>query len=165
MKIAQGWRLRIVGPDENGHTAELMALAKKNGVSERIDFVGPKYGEALEKEYQNADCFILPSFSENFGSVVIEAMAAGLPVIVSRGTPWQEVEERKCGWWVENDPETLARTIAKMMSLTDEERRAMGARGREWIRRDFSWEGVGRQMLAAYEWLCHGGEKPDCVRT
>ena len=87
-----------------------------------------------------------------------------MPVIVSRGTPWQEVEERQCGWWVENDPETLARTIVEMMALSEDERCAMGARGREWIRRDFSWESVGREMLSAYEWLCHGGERPECVR-
>lgn len=164
MKISQGWRLRIVGPDEDGHVAELKALAEETGVAGRIDFVGPKYGAELEQEYRHADCFILPSFSENFGSVVVEAMAAGVPVIVSRGTPWQEVEERQCGWWVENDPETLARTIVEMMALSEDERCAMGARGREWIRRDFSWESVGREMLSAYEWLCHGGERPECVR-
>lgn len=165
MKISQGWRLRIVGPDGDGHVAELKALAEETGVAGRIDFVGPKYGAELEQEYRHADCFILPSFSENFGSVVVEAMAAGVPVIVSRGTPWQEVEERQCGWWVENDPETLARTIVEMMALTENERCAMGARGREWIRRDFSWESVGREMLSAYEWLCHGGERPECVRV
>lgn len=152
MGSSAGWRLRIVGPDKDGrHTAELKALAEKVGVADRIDLVGPKYGEELEQEYLNADCFILPSFSENFGSVVVEAMAAGLPVIASKGTPWQELEERKCGWWVENDPTTLARTIAEMMSLSDAERRAMGARGRQLVAEKYQWSVIGKKIAAAYE--------------
>lgn len=150
IKIRQGWRLRIVGPDEEGHTTELRTLAEKEGVAERVDFVGPKYGVDLEKEYRNADCFILPSFSENFGSVVVEAMAAGLPVIASRGTPWQEIEERKCGWWVENDPETLARTIGEMMALTDDERREMGACGRKLVAEKYQWPVIGQKMADEY---------------
>ncbi len=161
MSISRGWRLRIVGPDEDGYTTKLMALAKNNGVSERIDFTGPKYGAELENEYRGADCFILPSFSENFGSVVVEAMAAGVPVIVSRGTPWQEVEERKCGWWVENDPVTLARTLAKMMALSDDERREMGARGRKLVTEKYQWPVIGRKMAEAYERLVR---RVDCKR-
>lgn len=156
MTTSDGWRLRIVGPDQEGHTAELKALAAREGVSDRVDFVGPKFGDELEQEYLNADCFILPSFSENFGSVVVEAMASGLPVIASRGTPWQELEERKCGWWVENDPETLAKTISAMMALTDEERRAMGVRGRQLVEEKYRWPAIGRQLVAAYRELMSG---------
>ncbi len=150
LPITNGWRLRIVGPDQDGHTGELKALAEKEGVADRIDFVGPKYDEALAQEYLNADCFILPSFSENFGSVVVEALAAGVPVIASKGTPWAELVERKCGWWVDNDPETLARTIQAMMALSDGEREAMGARGRALVEAKYQWPAIGRQMLAAY---------------
>ncbi len=162
MAASEGWRLRIVGPDEEGHTAELKVLAEKEGVAERIDFTGPKYGEDLENEYRDADCFVLPSFSENFGSVVVEAMAAGLPVIVSRGAPWQEVEERKCGRWVKNDPETLARTIAEMMALSDDERRAMGSRGRQLVAEKYQWPAIGRKMAAAYEDLSGRVEVESC---
>lgn len=153
MVMSNGWRLRIVGPDQEGHTEELKALAEQEGVAGRIDFVGVKYGVELTQEYLNADCFVLPSFSENFGSVVVEAMAAGLPVIASTGTPWQELVERKCGWWVANDPETLARTILEMMALTDEERRAMGARGRKLVEEKYQWPAIGRQMAMEYRRL------------
>jgi len=153
MATSDGWRLRIVGPDQEGHTAELKALAEKEGVAGRIDFAGPKYGEELEREYLGADCFILPSFSENFGSVVAEALAAGLPVIASKGTPWAELVTSKCGWWVENDPETLARTICEMMSLTDDERREMGERGRKLVEEKYQWPAIGKQMAKAYQGL------------
>lgn len=158
MPISRGWRLRIVGPDEAGHTAELKSLAEKLGVSERVDFAGPKYGEDLEDAYRNADCFVLPSFSENFGSVVVEAMAAGLPVIASRGTPWRELDARACGWWVENDPETLARTVGEMMALSDAERRAMGERGRRLVAEKYQWSAIGRKMAEAYRNLIGRGE-------
>ncbi len=154
--ISDGWRLRIVGTCSKGYEAELKTLADKEGVADRIDFAGPKYGEELEKEYLNADCFILPSFSENFGSVVVEAMAASLPVITTKGTPWAQIEERECGWWVENDPETLARTIQAMMALSDEERRAMGARGRKLVEEKYQWPAIGRQMAESYEKICRG---------
>ena len=88
-------------------------------------------------------------------------MAAGVPVIVSRGTPWQEVEERKCGWWVENDPVTLARTLAKMMALSDDERREMGARGRKLVTEKYQWPVIGRKMAEAYERLVR---RVDCKR-
>lgn len=159
LPLVGDWRLRIVGPDQEGHTNELKALAAEEGVAERIDFVGAKYGDELAREYLNADCFILPSFSENFGSVVVEALASGLPVIASKGTPWAVLEERKCGWWVKNDPETLARTIQAMMTLSDEERRAMGARGRKLVEEKYQWPAIGRQMAEAYREILENGER------
>ena len=76
----------------------------------------------------------------------------------STPTPTTYTSSRpRCGWWVDNDPETLAKTLREAMSLSDEERRKMGEVGREWVRRDFSWEGVGAKMKAAYEQLVSGG--------
>ena len=63
--------------------------------------------------------------------------------------------------------EPLAAALKEMMAMSDEERAAMGARGREWIRRDFSWKGIGAKMKAAYEWLLSSGKKdrPNMVRV
>ena len=107
---------------------------------------------------------MLPSHTENFGVTVAEALACGTPVIASRHTPWGGVVENRCGWCVSNDVGTLAATLDEAMSLPQETLRGMGVRGREWIHRDFSWEKVGRTMLSAYEWLCRGGETPECVK-
>ena len=91
---------------------------------------------------------------------VAESLACGTPVIASRGTPWQGLEREKCGCWVPIGVEPLAVALEELMSMNDEERAAMGTRGREWIRRDFSWKGIGAKMKAAYEWLLGQGEKP-----
>ena len=148
---SEGWRLVIVGPDQENHAAELKALAQELGVSESVQFTGPKYGEDLQKAYADADIFVLPSFSENFGSVVIEALANGVPVITTKGTPWQELEERKCGWWIDIGVEPLAAALKAAMSLSDAERREMGVRGRSLVEEKYTWDAVVKAMVKGYE--------------
>ena len=82
------WQLRIVGTVDLKYKKSLEDLSKMLGVSNSITFVAPKYGDDLEMEYKNAAALVLPSHSENFGGVVIDALARGLPVIASRNTPW-----------------------------------------------------------------------------
>src|SRR5262249_10922099 len=93
---------------------------------------------------------VVPSFTENFCNVIAESLARGVPVIASKGTPWQRVNEIGCGLWVDNDPESLAGAIqrARWMQLSE-----MGERGREWMQRDFSWPGVAEQMHRQYQTL------------
>ena len=113
----------------------------------------------------DADIYVLPSQTENFGITVAEALACGTPTVASQGTPWEGLETEKCGKWVPIGVEPLVIALRELTSLTDEERVAMGQRGIEWIRRDFSWEGIGAKMKAAYAWLLGQGEKPNFVRV
>lgn len=136
---------RIVGPDENGYMNAL------RDVGCRFDFAGPKFGEELSREYDDCDILVLPSESENFGGVVVDALAHGRPVIASRSTPWKILEDRQCGWWVDNGPASLAKTIAMASKISREELGMMGARGRNLVRERFTWESVSRQMIAVYE--------------
>lgn len=180
----EGWKLRIVGPDQAGHMAELMQLCEKLGLSysdqdgkfhrptsnlqpptsnqPQVAFAGPKFGAELEAEYENCDCLALVSHTENFGATVVDAMAHGKPVITSTATPWIEVEggrsevEQRCGWWVDNDVETLSKAIGEMMSLTDAERAEMGKRGRRLVEEKYTWEAVAKTMLKAYEGIVGG---------
>jgi glycosyltransferase involved in cell wall biosynthesis len=80
--------------------------------------------------------------------VVAEALARGLPVVASRGTPWSGLEQNECGLWVDNSPESLAAALGRIREM---DLNAMGARGREWMQRDFSWEPIGRRMHRVYE--------------
>lgn len=144
------WRIRIVGPDQDNHTAELKQMCVELGVDKDFDFVGPKYGDELVWEYSSADLFALPTHSENFGSVVIEALAQGVPVITTKGTPWQELEERKCGWWVDIGVEPLREALERAMALSDVERRAMGERGRKLVEEKYTWDAVVEKMLEGY---------------
>jgi glycosyltransferase involved in cell wall biosynthesis len=117
------------------------------GLNERVRLVGEALGDAKKKLFENSDVVLVPSYKENFGIVVAEALAHGIPVIASRGTPWSNLERKGCGLWVENDPRTLASAIRKISTMP---MRDMGVRGREWMQADFSWRSVANQMLDLY---------------
>lgn len=149
-EVKEGWKVRIVGPDQEGHTKEVRAECEKLGILTEWEFVGPKYGEELQGEYDNADLFVLPSYSENFGSVVIEALAHSIPVITTKATPWIELVEKGCGSWIEVGVEPLANAIHEALSLSDADRQAMGSRGRKLVEEKYTWDAVGKTMVKGY---------------
>ena len=145
------WKLRIVGPDEGGHQFELESLVRELNLGESIEFAGGKYGESLSREYENCDCLVLPSFTENFGAAVVDAMAHAKPVIASTFTPWRDVAQEKCGWWVSNEPDKLASAFRELIEMADGERTAMGARGRLLAENRYSWCAVAQKLESVYE--------------
>ena len=157
------WRLRIAGPPERGHDNELRALAVSLGLT-HVSVEGPIYGEAKTSAYRCADVFVLPTLNENFGLTVAEALAAGTPVISTKGAPWSGLEREGCGWWIEHGIEPLAAALAHAMALPSEALKVMGDKGREWMARDFSWDCVGRNMLDVYLWLARDAEPPPAIR-
>ena len=100
--------------------------------------------------FENSDVAVVPSFTENFGMVVAEALAHAVPVIASKGTPWQRLEETGAGLWVDNSPKSLARAIEQMSRMP---LREMGENGREWMKKEFTSKTTTKQMRAAYESL------------
>lgn len=158
------WRLVIAGTGEPEHVAETQALAAQLH-AERVEFPGPLYGAAKSQAYQGAALFVLPTHSENFGMVVAEALAHACPAIVSVGAPWPGLESEGCGWWVENDVETLVATLDNALRSPAAELTAMGERGRRWMERDYGWASVAQKMDAAYRWLVDGGDRPAWVRV
>ncbi len=160
------WQLRIVGPDNEGHLAELRALAKSL-MLQRVTFEQPAQSGARLDAYAHASVYILPSRSENFGMTVAEALAAGTPVIATRGTPWSGLERERCGWWVEPSAAALSETLLAATLLPASELQAMGERGRAWMERDYGWKPIAAQAEATYRWLDAGmpeAETPRFVR-
>jgi len=158
------WQLVVAGPDLDGHGAEMRAFAAASGLSERITFAGMLSGAEKACALANAGVLVLPTHSENFGIVVAEALAHGTPAITTHAAPWQELREARCGWWVEDREEALKEALSEAMSLSPDERRAMGARGRMLVAARYSWDRIGQEMLAAYNWVCGNGPRPDFVR-
>jgi glycosyltransferase involved in cell wall biosynthesis len=157
-----GWLLRIAGPDEIGHRAEVLARIDRLGLADRVSVDGPIAERDKAAAFSGADVFVLPTFSENFGIAVAEALAYGVPVITTTGTPWVELPGRGCGWWVAPEPDTLALALGEAIGAGGVRRAEMGARGNAYVRERFSWQGVGGATLELYRWLLgQSSGKPD----
>jgi len=161
------WELEVVGQGEAKYENELREALRGSLAVQRTSFRGHLSGAPLWEAYQAADLFVLPTHTENFGSVIAEALAAGLPVITTTGTPWEGLETRRCGWWRDLDREPLADVLRAAMLLTEAERREMGARGREWVLEEFAWPSIACKTAEVYEWVLAGAERhnaPTCVQ-
>jgi glycosyltransferase involved in cell wall biosynthesis len=138
-----GVRFIVAGNDEEGLTPRLRALAEKLGVAERVDFVGPVYGDAKNELFASAALFVLPSRSENFGNAVLEALAMETPVVLSPEVGLAE-EVVAAGAGI-----TGLQGIAPL--LPDRERRlAMGRAGRALVESRVVWSRVAAEMEEAY---------------
>ena len=146
-KLSRRWSLIIAGAGDPSYASGLHEEAGRLGLGGQVKFAGEVRGEAKTKLFEGTDLAVFPSHTENFAMVVAEALAHGVPVIASRGTPWAEVENHACGLWVDNDPASLAEAITRMASMPLE---VMGARGRQWMQRDFSWDGIAEAMVGVY---------------
>lgn len=158
-----GWRCVLAGPDEAGHRAELEREINALGLQEQFEFPGSLEDGAKWERYRSADVFVLPSFTENFGLAVAEALAAGVPAIATQGAPWQELATHRCGWWVEVGVAPLANALREATQLTDERRQEMGARGRSLVQAKYSWPQAAVAMTSVYRWILGKGGRPDGV--
>lgn len=156
------WRLRIAGPDEGGHLAEVLRRARTLGIRATVEYVGAVEGEAKETLLSETDVLILPSFSENFGVVVAEALAHGIPVVTTTGTPWGELRRRGCGWWVEPTVDALAEALSEATRTEVATLREMGERGRKYAS-EFDWSAIAAKTADVYRWVLGVGARPDCV--
>lgn len=153
------WDLQIAGPKDHAFANEMMALRDALGL-ENVVFIGEVLGAAKSRTFVNADLYVLPTHSENFGISVAEALAHSVPAIVFEGAPWSGLNEKDAGWWLPHSVEGLTETLRTALSASDERRAEMGRNGRRWVEQEFDWNVVGRRMAAVYRWLVHGGPRP-----
>lgn len=161
----EGWELVLVGPSEENHRDELEEQVRQYEMEDTVRFSGAVSEEEKWEVYRRADLFVLPSHSENFGIVVAEALAAGVPAITTTGTPWRELEKRNCGWWVEPETGSLAKALREALHCPPTTLREMGQRGRALVEERYTWSGVAAQLLASYRWVLGDTDRPDCVQV
>jgi glycosyltransferase involved in cell wall biosynthesis len=161
-KAHPDWELVLIGDGDEQYTRSLKQLANKLNAG-TISFKGFLSGEAKEAELNKLSYLVLPSKSENFGMVVPEALLRGIPVIASKGTPWEELNTRNAGWWIEKGIEPLVMTLQQAMELTKYERHLMGINGRKLIEENYLSETVAKKMIQLYEWILYGGDMPEFV--
>lgn len=159
-----GWRCLIAGPGERVHRAALERMVQAHDLSANFEFLGALDCAGTASLYDTADLLVLPSLSENFGIVVAEALAHGLPVLATRGAPWRRLSEWGAGWWVDSTVSGLEQGLRSACATTPQERAVMGAAGRRLVAAELQWPAIGRRMLQCYEWLFErSGPVPDSV--
>jgi len=158
-----GWMLAIAGPDEVGHQDEIEQLIRELDLGESVRIVGPQYGERKDAWLRRADAFVLSSFSEGFPMAILEAMAYGLPVLMTPQCNFPEAEACSAAISVEPEVDALVDGLRRLMSLSDEELRTMGIKGRELVAQRYTWPHIARQMVDVYEWVLGERDRPECV--
>ena len=158
-----GWHLILAGPDLDGYGAIARHKVAALAINQRVTFTGMLAEREKEAALANAEIFVLPTHSENFGIAVAEALAYGIPVITTKNAPWPELESRHCGWWIDLDHTALTRSIEDALRSSRDDLREMGRRGRALMSEKFSWNRVAEQMKHSYQWLLGRADKPDCV--
>jgi glycosyltransferase involved in cell wall biosynthesis len=143
--------LVIAGGGTATYEAEVVALIKTAKLDDRTVFCGFVQGRDRWALLREADLFVLPSFRENFGLAIVEAMAAGVPVVISSGVNiHREISEGRAGLVTDPEPTQMAAAIEHLLA-DDDARREIGQNGVRLVRSRFTWERAGRELVHAYE--------------
>lgn len=142
-------RLAIVGPDDESMRANLVRIAHDLGVADDVHFVGALYGPARRAALASADVWALPSYAENFGIAVIEAMASGRAVAVSTAVNVsRDVAKARAGAVVPPEPVAFGETLLRL--LEDEPRRRELELAAPRFAARYDWKVVAPQLLDMY---------------
>lgn len=153
--------LLIGGGDEQYESflkKEVERLRLKN-----VRFTGFLSGQEKMNAIASLSVLAMPSEFENLGNVILEGLVRGIPCIATTGSPWEELNTRQCGWWVEYNQHSITEAIEKGINTPIEELQAMGSRGKQLMIDNYSIESVCLKFKILYEWIQNGGTKPDFV--
>lgn len=152
--------LMIAGPDERNYTRKLKSMTSKLGIDDKVFFYGMVDNDSKWLLYKQADIFILPSYSENFGLVVAEALASGTPVITTTSTPWEILETYNAGKWVSPEKQSLTNALRQLLDMPCEKLRAMGKEGQKMVRENYSWDIIAEKLVSVYQYVLEKKDIP-----
>jgi glycosyltransferase involved in cell wall biosynthesis len=159
------WLLVIAGPDPNNYQSEIENIVDQLRLKDRVAFVGPVFGQQKRDLFAASDLFILPSFSEGSPVVVLEALGAGVPVLTTQATPWEDLTKYDCGYWVPIDEDAITNALREAISMSPTRLEEMGCRGRDLVAQEYTWTTVATKMQAVYDWVLKQGDPPAFVVT
>ena len=146
-----GLDLLIAGPDDENYSQMLMERIRVHNLSDRITLMGEVSGNEKWPLFANARLFILPSISENFGNVVLEAMVRGCPVIVTDGVGLaEEVKKNQAGLVIDGSIESISSSV-NQLNQDREAHDSMGQNGRHLAMTKYSWDVIAKDMVATYQ--------------
>lgn len=160
------WQLLIVGNGEKDYIDTLNEKVIDNGLDNCINILPPVFGSAKYKLYCESSLFVLPSYSENFGMVIAEALSCGVPVITTTDTPWKLLNgeknstREKLGWCIDLSVDNLEIALREAMSMDSQELFEMGQKGSRMIYHNFDYRNVACKTKDLYEWVLRMRAKP-----
>ncbi len=149
-KIA-GYKVKIAGDGDSAYVEKLKNFCSENNLNDIVEFVGGVYGDDKWRLISNASVLVLPTYSENFGLVVAEAMSASVPVITTNTTPWQILADTDSGWCVPVGVEHVADALADFASLSADELQQKGRNAFSVISREYSLGMMGEKLMSFYK--------------
>ncbi len=161
---SEEWALVIAGWSQGGHEDELKARVREAGLEEDTLFLGPAFDDDKRACLQNANAFILPSFSEGLPMSVLEAWSYGLPVMMTAECNLPEGFAAAAAVEVRPERDSLVEGLDTLMSMSDVERRQMGMNGHRLVQAKFAWREIADQMMEVYQWCLGYATNPDCIR-
>jgi glycosyltransferase involved in cell wall biosynthesis len=149
----KGWRLIIAGEGEKKYTQLIKNKVNAYHLESEISFIGHVSRKEKELLYLEADLFILPTHSENFGLAIAEAMSYGLPVITTKSAPWSIIEKDNCGWWVDVGVESLSKALTQSFNIPITDLQRKGENARKVIANNYTWPVVISKIVNVYKQL------------
>jgi glycosyltransferase involved in cell wall biosynthesis len=161
----RGYKLHIQGYGNSYYKQHLMELATYLKISEDVEFIEPLYGENRWSSFYNASIYILPSYSENFGITVAEALFSGLPAITTSEMPWHDLPQHGIGWSVSNVVPDIVKALDEAINLESEQLNAMREKAISYAESRFLWEDIVEQYATVYKWILDPTREnvPSCI--
>jgi|TARA_X000000950_G_scaffold195436_1_gene235439 glycosyltransferase involved in cell wall biosynthesis len=148
---AEEWILQIAGNDDDGTINYIKERIKREDLRGRVELLGPLSEEQKKLAYTKAGLFILPSHSENFGIVVAEALSYGVPVITTKGCPWEDLKNFDCGWWIDLDISEISNAISKyIFSISSQRKKELSRNAIRLVESKYKWESIAVQFENMY---------------
>ncbi len=157
------YRLVIAGSGTEEYVQACQRMIERGGLADSCLWLGQVSEEGKKWLYRHAECYVLPSYSENFGNTVAEALAAGTPVIITPNTVWTHLPREGCGWLSQTTDDSLTTTLTEALRTDPAQRQSMGRRGRQLIEDRYSSDKVIDQIDRLYRWLLGGPEPTDIL--
>lgn len=156
--------LLIIGGGDKEYEERMRNEISRMGLK-NVRFAGFLSGEEKDRAIASCSVLAMPSEFENLGNVILEGLVRRIPCIATKGVPWEELNTRRCGWWVDYSQEAITEAVRQALNTPLSELVKMGERGRRLMEERYSVDAVAKQMLSVYLWILGKGEKPDCIYT
>jgi len=155
----RNWVFVIGGLDQDGHEREVKARVEQLSLRATVRFVGPLFGQLKRNAFEAADLFVLPSHCEGSPMIVLEALAAGVPVLTTKAAAWDELAQANCGWCCEISTAALCDALDDVLTLSESDLKSMRCNARRLVAERYTWSNAVQKTVALYSWL-HGKSDP-----